>query len=238
MNKEHSEDNQTKEDVEKEKKESRFRKMFSGEKKEPSSSNQGLRKKIGVQNLLMILVLGLALIFLCYLDGGKKPERKQKQTKTASAKSESLDSNPIYSHTETETEEYIAQLEKKLEEILSKVNGIGKVKVMITLQESKELVTLKDTPYTKEKTNEKDAQGGMRENEKVTREDETVMSSTVNGDSAPYIIKEIQPVIGGVVVIAEGGSNTQIQVDIVEAVEALFDLPVHKIKVMEMGGSR
>lgn len=39
--------------------------------------------------------------------------------------------------------------------------------------------------------------------------------------------------IAGVVVIADGAENIQVKTQIYEAVEALFEVPVHKIKVLK-----
>lgn len=196
------------------------------------SSKKSVLQKIGIQNLCILLVLGIVLIFLCYQDGIKTKKKQENSVKSAA--SESLNSNPIYSEKKSESEEYVTKQEEKLKVILSKVDGIGSVEVMITLAESKELVTLKDAPYTHDNVNENDGKGGSRVSDTVTREDETVMSTTDDGATTPYIIKEIQPTIAGVLIIAEGGEDAQLQLEIVEAVEALFDLPVHKIKVMPM----
>ncbi len=45
--------------------------------------------------------------------------------------------------------------------------------------------------------------------------------------------KELRPEIGGVVVSASGGGSPAIQAEISAAVEALFDVPSHKIKVLK-----
>lgn len=215
-----------------------FGTLFTSDKADSKNQNKSVLQRIGIQKLCILLVLGILLIFLCYqADSDTKSAKKKNNDKTTTA-SESLDSNPIYTQTESETEEYVTNLEKKLEDILSKVNGVGKVYVMITLEESKELVTLKDMPYTQDSVNENDGEGGSRVSDTITREDETVMSTTEEGATTPYIIKEIQPTISGVLVIAEGGKDAIIKFDIVEAVEALFDLPVHKIKVMEMDSEK
>lgn len=219
------------------KKESILKKIFMREDTKTEESKGSLIKKIGVPNLCILLVLGIVLVFLCcnpQVDEGKKTQTK----KSMQAKADTLSDNPIYADTKDENSEYIEKLENKLKSKLSKVNGIGEVEVMITLQESKELVTLKDNPYTKENTNEKDSQGGTRQNEKVTREDTTILSGDGNGETAPYIIKEIQPKIEGVLVIAQGVGDPSVSLNVVEAVEALFDLPVHKIKVVEMGDKK
>lgn len=40
--------------------------------------------------------------------------------------------------------------------------------------------------------------------------------------------------VTGVVVIAEGGENAEVQNNIIKAVQTLFDVPVHKIQVLKM----
>lgn len=204
-------------------------------KETSSSSNKSLIQKIGIKNLCIILALGFALIFIVYQESATTKKDGKDASKASSNITDSLDSNPIYAETKSETEDYVVNQEKRLKEILEKVEGVGKVEVRIRLAESKELVTLKDAPYTHDSMNEDDGEGGSRESMTITQEDETVMSTTESGEMAPYIIKEIQPTIAGVVVVAEGGGDGVLQLDIVEAVEALYDLPAHKIKVLPMG---
>ena len=45
--------------------------------------------------------------------------------------------------------------------------------------------------------------------------------------------KEMRPEISGVVVTADGGGSPTVQAEISAAVEALFDVPSHKIKVLK-----
>jgi stage III sporulation protein AG len=125
-------------------------------------------------------------------------------------------------------------MENKLEGILRKVSGIGQVEVMITLKASEEQVALKDTPSTQESLNEVDGEGGSRINSSVTREESTVLIKDESGNSVPYIIKKVEPEIEGIVVIAEGGDNVDVILEIMEAAEVLFDVPAHKVKVMKM----
>ena len=47
----------------------------------------------------------------------------------------------------------------------------------------------------------------------------------------PYVIKQLQPEIEGVFVIAEGGGDENVQLQITEAVQALFGIEAHKIKI-------
>ncbi len=117
--------------------------------------------------------------------------------------------------------------------VLAQVKGVGRVNVMITIASSKEKVTLKDAPYTSEELQEKDDAGGSREQKKVSREEQSVLVDGADG-SVPYVLKENEPAVEGIVVVAEGGDDVQVQNEIIGAVEVLFNVPKHKIKVMKM----
>lgn len=69
--------------------------------------------------------------------------------------------------------------------------------------------------------------------EKV-QEESTVYTQDGNGGRVPYVIEEMEPQIQGILVVAEGGDNSQVVQNITEAVMALFGVEAHKIKVMKM----
>ncbi len=131
-------------------------------------------------------------------------------------------------------QEYTDRLENKLKQILSKVKNVGQVEVMITVKSSKERVTLKDEPYESQTTKEQDSAGGSRESTNINKKEETVIVSSETGENVPYVVKEIEPEIEGILVIAEGASSSTVETEIVEAVMVLFDVPAHKIKVVSM----
>ena len=105
---------------------------------------------------------------------------------------------------------------------------------MITARSTKEEVVLKDTPYSRSDTTEQDSQGGTRKSTEINSQEGSVLEKQEDGSESPYITKELQPEIEGVVVIAQGADDTKIVAEINEAVEALFSVPSHKIKVMKM----
>ena len=49
------------------------------------------------------------------------------------------------------------------------------------------------------------------------------------------VLISTNPKVTGVLVIAEGGGNTKVKAEILEAVQALFGIEPHKIKIMKMG---
>ena len=116
----------------------------------------------------------------------------------------------------TEQFDYIRTEEKKLEAMLGHMEGVGKVEVMITPKDD-----------------------GLTVVDKDSRESESAKESTTviydrKDEKTPYVVSRKSPKIEGVLVVAEGGGNAKINADISEAVLALFDVEVHKIKIVKM----
>lgn len=123
--------------------------------------------------------------------------------------------------------DYISGMERKLEQVLEKVQGVGTVSVMITISESSEKVVEKDEET--QMTSEEGTEGSTSSTERI----ETSIYSEDGGAEAPYVKKEISPRIEGVLVVAEGGDNAVVIESITSAVQALFGIESHKIKVMK-----
>ena len=115
--------------------------------------------------------------------------------------------------------------------------GIGKVKVMITLQSSEELIVEKDEPMERSNTNETDSAGGSRLITQMDSAPATVFR-TVGNDSEPYVVKTLSPKVEGVVVVAQGAGNGTVDKNITEMVQALFGVEAHKVKVVKMAQSK
>ena len=93
----------------------------------------------------------------------------------------------------TSTMEYVDMLENKLCNVLSKISGVGDCKVIITLQCGFEYQYATDTET-------KTTVAGGNETTIVT---ETVILVS----NEPVVVKEIYPVIKGVVVVANGAED-------------------------------
>jgi len=130
-------------------------------------------------------------------------------------------------------EEYAAQMEKRLEEILGRMEGVGRVQVMITLESSEELIVEKEAPYSRSATTESDFQGGSRTINQTEMQDNTVYRTQGNS-SEPYVVKTLTPKVQGVVVVAQGAGTGNVNRTIVELVQALFDIEAHKVRVVKM----
>lgn len=177
--------------------------------------------KIGIWKLGLIVVAGVVLIGLSardYMDMGKEKQMVSKDTED--------------NVSDGDTDRYIKIMENRLKSVLSKVEGVGDANVMITLETSSEKVTLKDIPRSSEITNETAENGTVRQQTNSRSEESTIYTEEGKG-KVPYVVKEIEPRIMGVVVVSDGGDNPTVKKEIIEAVQVLFGIELHKIKVMK-----
>lgn len=133
-----------------------------------------------------------------------------------------------------EGQAYAVYLEEKLEGVLSQMEGVGRVKVMVTVSDAGESVVEKDVTAGGTVTSESDGAGGNRMISENTKSEQTVYLEG-GGESYPYIQKEKLPTVEGVVVVAEGGGNSVVISNISESVKALLPVEAHRIKVVKMG---
>ncbi len=103
--------------------------------------------------------------------------------------------------------------EKKLEQILSNVFGVGEIRVFISYKSSEEKLVLKDD----------DGRGGQN----------TVKYESSSGDE-PFVYKSLSPEIEGVIIVAEGGDRADVKSTISDAVSSVLEIPIHKVKVLKM----
>ena len=176
--------------------------------------------------LLILLLLGILLVVIA-IPAGREDEV------AGSGVLESGSGEETVEGTAGGQAEYVKYMEEKLADTLSQIEGAGEVTVMITLESSAERIVEKDETYEGETVTESDSQGGSRDTDQSSREETTVYAQGDGQDGMPYISKELSPKIGGVVVIAPGGDKAQVKQNITEAVEALFGVESHKIRIMK-----
>lgn len=129
---------------------------------------------------------------------------------------------------------YAGYLEETLEEVLSSMEGAGKVKVMVTLESSGEAVIEKDVMIQRAGTTEVDAAGGSRNTTDISEQEETVFEESKEHIQRPYVKRIDAPRVKGVLIAVQGGHNANVVKNITEAIQALFGIEAHKIKIVKM----
>ena len=180
-------------------------------------------KKWDKSQWTIIVLTGVLLMILAI------PTEQKDQETMASKKNET---ETVMENGTAQTD-YVREMENRLKETLSAIEGAGRVEVMITLEDMGESVVEKDTVKESSDLQETDQEGGIRKDRKVQVSGETVYKEG-GSEKTPFIGKEITPKIAGVLVVAQGGENTVVKQNISEAVMALFQIDVNRIKVVKM----
>lgn len=131
-----------------------------------------------------------------------------------------------------QAEQTAAEIEQKLKDILSKVEGAGEVDVVINYESSSELV-----PAMSEQQNSSinQGEGTSSETKNESRDIATVKEGSA---TSALIIKEIQPVVRGVIVVAEGAGDIGVRLQLLEAVQTFLDVSADKVEVLKMNHTK
>lgn len=207
-----------------------FNNIIKNLKDNLNKKTEGNNKK-NIENLVVFLVLLIiTIIAINTIWGEKKTEVKQEENNTSYKKlAENLD-NTINSNNLKSTE---YNLEESLEDILSKISGVGKVQVLITYSETSQVVAMYNEKSTSSNTEEEDVNGGTRKIEQIDSNKEIIYEEK-NGQKTPITQKVVMPKVEGAIVTAEGAKNVNIKTNIVQAVSAATGLPTYRIQVFEM----
>jgi len=113
----------------------------------------------------------------------------------------------------------VSQLERQLEEVLSRIDGAGRVSVMLTVKSGMERVLAQDETASPEEH---------------TRE--TVVVSTGSGRQEVVLLAQRYPTFQGALVVCSGGGDAQVRLLITQAVSALTGLGSGRISVCRGNG--
>lgn len=180
-------------------------------------------KKPGKEQLFIGLLIGILLLVIAIPTEGQKLPGEEEARAESTQQTEEADAG-----------DYEGQMEKRLAEALSRVEGVGKTEVMITVKGTREKIIEKDHPLESQTVEETDSQGGIRKTLERNSQESTIYEENRDGEKTPYVRKELEPEVEGIIVIAEGGGSSVVRQHILDAVLALFPVDAHKIKVMKM----
>lgn len=121
-------------------------------------------------------------------------------------------------------------LEKRLENILSKISGVGNVSVLLTYTQTSSRIPIYNINSSISTVEEKDTSGVS----KITETENMQKDVITDNDSGVVTEKIIMPIVEGAIVTAEGASDFNVKSNIISAVEAVTGVATHKIQVFEM----
>lgn len=196
--------------------------MFKEKIKQLTSKTDEGNNKKKIENLVFLLIiLIVVLVAINFIWNDKKENVKTTNNNKKLA---------IQEETKKDSD---SDLKEQLEDILQNINGVGKVKVLITYSQTSQVLPLYNEDTSKKDTEEKDKTGGTRiVTETDTKKD--VIFQETNGTKMPITQSVISPKVEGAIVTAQGANNMAVKTDIIQAVEAVTGLSSHKIQVFTM----
>lgn len=160
-------------------------------------------------NIKIVVFMGLAgILLIMFSELFFSNDNEQKENVI---KSENISGN---------YENYAYDMENQLKRILEKIDGVGKVDVMVTVVGTEEYIYAEEE---KIKTGENDS----------SEEKQYVIIGS-NGDKQALLKKIISPEISGVVIICEGGDSNIIKERVYNTISAVLNISSQRIYVTKL----
>jgi len=122
-----------------------------------------------------------------------------------------------------------AELEAKLEDILSRAEGVGRVAVSLSVSREGEAVYAE---YVQQDTSRAYTEGFLsREDRSESRQ--TLVVDTGDGESA-VVVSRLMPTYQGALIVCQGADRADIRLQVTRAVAGLTGLSTDRIVVMKM----
>lgn len=163
-------------------------------------------------NLIFVLgICGMALLLLSEL----LPHGTSSSQKASSGSSFDADT-------------YAVSVQKELCELLGKIQGVGRVEVMLTLES-----TTQSVYATAEKTQSSENGSSEQSTNQQSYENDYVLVDGENGKEA--LVQQVDmPAVRGVVVICDGGDDSATVCRVTEAVGVVLGVSTNRICVTKM----
>lgn len=122
----------------------------------------------------------------------------------------------------TESAGEAQELAQELEEILGRMEGVGQVQVLLTVQDDgqRQLAADGELSYS----------GSPQAPEDYRRTSETVLVDGAQGDE-PVVTQRTSPTYRGALVVCQGGGQASVRLAVTEAVTVLTGLPADRVTV-------
>lgn len=184
------------------------------------------KKDKNIGNLIIVFLIGILLLI-----AGSTLSNKSKSVKMIN---QNNSENPKVENAKViENDKYEEILKNELKSTLNKMEGVGKVEVMIYFESGEEQVPAVNITDSTNTSKEADNEGGKRDTTQKNT-GTTVVVTNDGSKSEPFILKTYKPKVTGVFIVAEGAENKSIEYKITKAVVDLFNIQQQKVNVYPM----
>ena len=151
----------------------------------------------------LVALIGAGLLLWPVLGGGEEDSRRAENKSARSGWS-------------------LETVQTEMEDILAAMDGVGQVKVMLTVDSDGERQLAQDTQLS--------YSGDTAAPEDYSRKSETVRLDGSGGDEA-VVVRTTYPTYRGALVVCQGGGSAEVRLAVTGAVAALTGLPTDRVTV-------
>ena len=148
---------------------------------------------------LQYLFLGILSLIIIFLVAGSSVNTSQETTKTSGV-----------------IDAYVIDLQDRLSKTLSKVEGVGKISVIITVDGGMETIVAVETVT------------------KTSGDSVTVTETPVLVNGKTVVLSEKYPEVIGVVIVAQGADSISVKNELTNATVSLLNINSKQIKILTM----
>jgi len=144
-----------------------------------------------------------------------------------------VESGPVRQAQRAQPASHEEALERRLETILRSVEGVGNVRVMITLAAGSYRVYAENVVRSESIVSETDSAGGRRDQSDVSAQN-TVLTVARDGNQEPVLVRQYEPIVEGVIISAQGAGDARVRAELGAAAQAVLGLEQHQVQVLRM----
>ncbi|MEH7522169.1 stage III sporulation protein AG [Bacillus sp. JJ1503] len=204
-------------------------------KKWLSKDDQPDKKPGKYQYLLLVLLFGAAIMLISNMFFNDKSSNANIPVMNNQQEAKEEEDVPAFGQKQKAGNDMIAAYERsyeaQLKEALDAIIGVEDATVVVNVDATEAKILEKNRTSKTQVTDETDREGGKRNVEDISNEEQLVITRR-GEEEVPIVIETKKPKIRGVLVVAKGADNIQVKKWIIEAVTRVLDVPSHRVAVM------
>ncbi|MBQ3928616.1 MAG: hypothetical protein II711_00790 [Clostridia bacterium] len=179
-----------------------------------------LKKDALLKLIVFVGIAGIALLFLSSTMSSSSSESSSGEVSAAAA-------------ADIDITQYRNELCEELGNMLASIDGVGRTKIMLTLDGTVRNIYATDNDYQQKETS---AKGTANENaDKQSNEKKTcIVMRQKDGSEKALTVGQLMPAIKGVLVVCDGGDDREVCARVVSAVSAALNISDAHICVTKM----
>ncbi len=127
------------------------------------------------------------------------------------------------------------ELEKRLEDMIEHIEGVGEAIVMITFEDNGEKVYVSEEKMREETVRQEAGEKSEKVQQKNESEESYIMVDSENGGKTALVSHETAPKIKGVVVVCDGGDSPETVAKLNKTVKTALNIGSNRICVLKRG---